>query len=187
MGRAESAYTLLVRCSDFANPILKPRKPLVFFIEGLFRVAIKKHKRFSNMGAVAKLLSAACFSLALRAITTEFSPPPLICSRKIKKSVFCFSCACGICVPFSLHYIPGTAFVPHTDSRYYIPLSLQTYTSAPHSFREILISISQATCIPFSHKPSPCISNGIFYFLRRVYPITINRLKAERKVITPNR
>lgn len=64
-------------------------------------------------------------------------------------------CACGKCIPFSLHYVLGAAFVPHTDSLYYIPLSLQTYTSAPHTFREILISIPQATYIPFSPKPFP--------------------------------
>jgi hypothetical protein len=33
-----------------ANPRIKPRKPLVFFIVGLFRAAIKKHKRFSKYG-----------------------------------------------------------------------------------------------------------------------------------------
>ncbi len=42
--------------------------------------------------------------------------------------------------------------VPHTDSRYYITLTLQSYTSAPRSLREILISIPQATFITFSHK-----------------------------------
>jgi hypothetical protein len=41
----------------------------VFFIEGLFRVAIKKStKGFQNMGTDVKLLAAACFCLALRAI-----------------------------------------------------------------------------------------------------------------------
>jgi len=50
----------------------------VFFIEGLSRVAIIKHKRFSNMGAVVKLLAAACFCIALRAITTRIPHHPLV-------------------------------------------------------------------------------------------------------------
>jgi hypothetical protein len=33
-----------------------PRKPIVIFIEGLFRVAMKITKGFQNMGAVVKLL-----------------------------------------------------------------------------------------------------------------------------------
>ena len=62
--------------------------------------------------------------------------------------------------------------------------------------REILISISQASFIPFSPNPFPTLSSPLlketgqgwgicFSFLRRVSPI--NRLKAERKVITPYR
>jgi hypothetical protein len=69
-----------------------------------------------------------------------------------------------------LHYVPGATFVPHTVSRYYITLSLQTYTSAPHSLREILISIPQATYIPFSHKLFSTHFQWYFYFLRSVYP-----------------
>jgi hypothetical protein len=42
-------------------------------------------------------------------------------------------------------------FVPRPNQHFISP-SLQTYTSAPHSFREILISIPQATFIPFSPK-----------------------------------
>ena len=60
-GRAASVLHLFgAMFRRTANPKLKPRKPLVFFIEGIFRVAIKKHKRFSNMGTDVKLLAAAC-------------------------------------------------------------------------------------------------------------------------------
>lgn len=122
------------------------------------------------------ILSNGIFTLAASGLPQNLhniSPPPFSSCRKIK-IVLIISCACGICVSFSLHYIPGTAFVPHTDSRYYIPLSLQTYTSAPHSFREILISIPQATYIPFSHKLFSTHFQRYFYFLRRVYPKRTN-------------
>jgi len=147
-----------------ANPAIKPRKPLVFFIEGIFRVAIIKHKRFSNMGTVAKLLYKKLVScLALRAITSRIPRHPIVVQKN--KNKYCvYPYACGICVPFSLHYVPGASFVPHTDSRYYITLSLQTYTSAPHNFREILISIPQATYIPFSHKLFPTHFQWCFLF-----------------------
>jgi|GEM_PF-4423859 len=61
--------------------------------------------------------------------------------------------------------IPATfvpvGFVPRPNQHFISP-SLQTFTSAPHSFREILISIPQATFIPFSHKPFP--SHFQWYF-----------------------
>lgn len=58
-----------------------------------------------------------------------FPHHPIVVQLIINSVVY--TCACGICVPFSLHYVPGAVFVPQTDSRYYITLSLQTYTSAP--------------------------------------------------------
>jgi hypothetical protein len=44
----------------YANPRVKPRKPLIIILEDLFRVAMKIIKGFQNMGAVVKLLPAAC-------------------------------------------------------------------------------------------------------------------------------
>ena len=45
-GRAVSNYTLSVRCSSFANPRIMPRKPLIGFIEDIFRVVMKTIKGF---------------------------------------------------------------------------------------------------------------------------------------------
>jgi len=49
-----------VSYSGYANLRVKPRKPLIIFIEGQFLVAMKTITGFQNMGTFVKLLSAAC-------------------------------------------------------------------------------------------------------------------------------
>jgi hypothetical protein len=82
-----------------ANPRIKPRKPLLIFIEGLFQVAMKIIKGFQNMGTDIKLLSAAC-SLFSTSCISSFAPPPYSCCRKQKHSVLIYPCACSIYIPF---------------------------------------------------------------------------------------
>ena|GEM_PF-3960093 len=68
-----------------ANTRIKPRKPLVFFIVGLFRVAFKKHKRFSEYGDRCQApLQAACKLFSTSCNNHKNSPPPYSSCRKIK-------------------------------------------------------------------------------------------------------
>jgi len=111
---------------------------------------------------------ASCFSTSCN---SSFSPPPFSCAEK-KHSGLVYPCACGICVPFRLHFVLGFLFVPHRETRHFILPSLQAFTSAPHSFGSLLPFHSASSINSVSHYPSifPRISSGIFYFLRRVSP-----------------
>lgn len=67
-------------------------------------------------------------------------------------------------------------------NQHYILSTLQAYTSAPHSLGEILISIPQATFIPFSPK---LFSNAnpmvYFIFCGEFAPIKIYKSNAIKK------
>jgi len=63
-------------------------------------------------------------------------------------------CACSMWFPFSLHYVPGAAFVPHADPWYCIALSFQSYASAPHSFGSLLPFHCTSSIKSVSHYPS---------------------------------
>ena len=118
-------------------------------------------KGFQNMGTVVKLLSKQLVSISALCAISSISPPPISCAvNKICRVDY--PCACGKCVPFRRHFVP-VGFVPQPNQHYILP-TLQAYTSAPHSLGEILISIPQATFIPFSPK---LFSNAIpmVYFI----------------------
>jgi len=51
---------------------------LFFLLKVNFGQQLKNTKGFQNMGTVVKLLTAACFDLALRAITTRIPHHPLV-------------------------------------------------------------------------------------------------------------
>jgi hypothetical protein len=113
------------------------------------------------MGTAVKLLSAACYLLSTPCNILNHSPPPISCAENKKCRVDC-TCACGKCVPFRRHSFRSVSYL--NPNQHYILPSLQAYTSAPHSLGEILISIPQATFIPFSPK---LFSNAIpmVYFI----------------------
>jgi hypothetical protein len=106
-------------------------------------------KGFQNMGTVVKLLFKQLVSFSALCAISSISPPPISCAEN-KICRVDFPCACGKCVPFRRHFVP-VGFVPQPNQHFILP-ALQAYTSAPHSLGEILISIPQATFIPFSPK-----------------------------------
>ncbi len=77
-------------------------------------------------------------------------------------------------------FVP-VGFVPQPNQHFILP-TLQAYTSAPHSLGEILISIPQATFIPFSPK---LFSNAnpmvYFIFCGEFAPIKIYKSNAIKK------
>ena len=110
---------------------------------------------------------------------TTISPPPISCAQ-IKICRVDYPCACGKCVPFRLHYVM-VSFVPQPNQHFILP-TLQAYTSAPHSLGVILISIPQATFIPFSPKlfsnANPLvyfISCGVFAPIKNYKSIAIKK------------
>ena len=131
------------------------------------------------MGTAVKLLSAACYLLSTPCNILNHSPPPISCAENKKCRVDC-TCACGKCVPLQLHFVP-VGFVPQPNQHFILP-TLQAYTSAPHSLGEILISIPQATFIPFSPK---LFSNAnpmvYFIFCGEFAPIKIYKSNAIKK------
>jgi len=107
---------------------------------------------FQNMGTDVKLLSAAC-KLFSTSCNSSFSPPPISCAEN-KNIPGCYPCACGICIPFRLHFVLGFLFVPHRETRHFILPSLQAFTSAPHSFGSLLPFHFASSINSVSHYPS---------------------------------
>ena len=136
-------------------------------------------KGFQNMGTVVKLLSKQLVSNSALCAISSISPPPISCAvNKICRVDY--PCACGKCVPFQLHFVL-VGFVPQPNQHFILP-TLQAYTSAPHSLGEILISIPQATFIPFSPKlfsnANPMvyfISCGVFAPIKNYKSIAIKK------------
>ena len=71
----------------------------------------------------------SCF--ALRAFP-HFPHHPLVVQKINICRVDC-PCACGKCVSFRLHFVPGSAVVPPLTLHFILP-TLQAYTSAPLGF-----------------------------------------------------
>ena len=93
----------------------------------------------------------------------KISPPPISCAENKKHVVICLPCACSIWFPFSLHSVPGAAFVPRADPWYFITLSFQSYTSAPRGFGKYSFPFRKLHSLAFSPSLFPRISNGMFF------------------------
>ena len=158
--------------SGYANPTIKPRKPHVIFIEGLFQVAMKIIKGFQNMGTYIKLLSAAC-SLFSTSCISSFTPPPCNCSRKQKHSVFIYPCACGIYIPFKP--IPFQELRSFLTSNPYISFHFHFMYAPQHRTASVVsfLSIPQAPFIQSvtTQAISQRISSGMFLFSTTSYPL----------------
>lgn len=136
-------------------------------------------KGFQNMGTEVKLLSKQLVSISALCAISSISPPPISCAvNKICRVDY--SCACGKCVPFRRHSFRSVSYL--NPNQHFILPTLQAYTSAPHSLGEILISIPQATFIPFSPK---LFSNAnpmvYFIFCGEFAPIKIYKSNAIKK------
>ena len=122
------------------------------------------------MGTEVKLLSAACYLLSTTCNILNHSPPPISCAEnKICRVVY--HCACGKCVPFRLHSVL-VGFVPQPNQHFILP-TLQAYTSAPHGLGKYSFPFRKLHSFRFPQALFLRISNGIFYYLQRVYPDNI--------------
>ena len=136
-------------------------------------------KGFQNMGTEVKLLSKQLASISALCAISSISPPPISCAvHKICRVDY--SCACGKCVPFRRHSFRSVSYL--NPNQHYILPALQAYTSTSHSLGEILISIPQATFIPFSPKlfsnANPMvyfISCGVFAPIKNYKSIAIKK------------
>lgn len=123
----------------------------------------------------------------------NISPPPISCAENKKHVVICLS----MCLQYMISiFAPFRSKSCVRSSRQPMILhctSFQSYTSAPHGFGILALDylLVQVVLFPFRGQglfPKPfsrAFPMVCFSFLQRVCPI--NRLKAERKVITPNR
>ena len=149
-----------------ANPRIMPRKPLVFFIEGLFRAAITKTQKVFKYGVRCQAPYSSLLLYSTSCNNHKNSPPPDSSCRKIKKSVLCFSCACGKCVPFRFHFVPAScSFLtakPYTALLLHYKHTPQLRTASVVSF--LFHSASSINSV--SHYPSHFqrISIGVFLF-----------------------
>ena len=113
---------------------------------------------------------ASC--MALRAFS--HSPPPYSCRRKQKHSVLIYPCALRYIHYIQAHCIPGTTFVPHFAPFHFILLSFHVYTSAPHSFGNLLPFHSAHSIHAVSHYPSyfpTHFQRSVFIFCNELTPI----------------
>ena len=99
-------------------------------------------------------------------------PQPPISSAEINIFRVLWQCACGTCVPFQLHFVPGSAVVPPLTLHFILP-TLQAYTSAPHGlgkysfpFRKLIHSVFPK---PFSNA-FPAV---YIYFCDELAPIRL--------------
>ena len=159
-----------------------PRKPLVFFIVGLFRVSIKTTKGFP-MGTVAtkhfgipgvcdephshtKML---CESIWFK--TSIFPHRPIVVQKIKTYRVDLYICLRSVhsFQPITLQELRSFLTPnPYISFRFLFMLSPQHSTASVVSF----LSIPQAPLIQSVTTQAlfPRISSGIFYFLRRVSP-----------------
>ena len=144
-----------------------PRKPLVIFIEGLFRVAMKITKGFQNVGAVVKLLFKQLESYSALRAFPHFPHHPLVVAVTSGNRLLSHALAVGAFVPAPLrsgNYVRTSLRTPTLHFA-----CIRASTSAPRG-----ISISLLTpYIPF-HQSYPCHFPTHFQrlpsFLRRVSP-----------------
>jgi hypothetical protein len=121
------------------NPRIKPRKPLVIFIEGQFREAMKITKGFQNMGTDVKLLFKQLESYsALRAISTRIPHHPLVVAVISGKRFLLHALAVGAFIPAPLrsgNYVRTSLRIP-TLHYACIPAS----TSAPRGISILFLT-----------------------------------------------
>ena len=144
-----------------------PRKPLVIFMEGLFREAMKITKGFQNMGTDVKLLFKQFESYSALRAFPHFPHRPLVVAVISGNRLLLHALAVGAFIPAPLRFGNYVRSSLRTPTLHYacIPAS----TSAPRS-----ISIPLLTpYIPFPQS-YPCHFPTHFQrlpsFLRRVSP-----------------
>lgn len=147
-----------------------PRKPLVIFIEGLFREAMKITKVFQNMGTVVKLLFKQLESYsALRAISSRIPHHPLVVAVISGKRFLLHALAVGAFIPAPLRSGNYVRTSLRTPTLHYA--CIHASTSAPRGISSSILSLH----ILRSFSPYPCHFPTHFQrlpsFLRRVYPI----------------
>lgn len=135
-----------------------PRKPLVIFIEGLFREAMKITKGFQNMGTDVKLLFKQLVSyLALRAFP-HFPHRPLAVAVISGNRLLFHVLAVGTFIPAPLLRELRSYLTPNP----YAPLCLHSciHLSTPrhkYSFTHSIYSVPSVIPMPFSH-PFPAVA-----------------------------
>jgi hypothetical protein len=111
------------------------------------------------MGTVVKLLAAACFSIALRAITTRIPHHPTVVAVQSGNRVD-FSCACGRCIHFgSITLRELRSYLtpnPYATFRLYLSIHLST-ARHKYSFSHSIYSILSVIPMPSSH-PFPAVA-----------------------------
>ena len=80
------------------------------------------------------------------------------------------SCACGICIPFQLHFVPGSAVVPPLTLHFISP-TLQAYTSAPHGFGKYSFPFRKLIHSVFPKPFSNALPAVYIYFCDELAPI----------------
>ena len=145
-----------------------PRKPLVIFIEGLFREALKITKGFLNMGTVVKLLFKQLESRSALRAFPHFPHRPLVVAVISGNRLLFHALAVGEFIPAPLRSGNYVRTSLRTPTLHYS--CIRASTSAPHGISSsilslhILRSFSHYTChfpTHFQRLPS---------FLRRVSP-----------------
>ena len=134
-----------------------PRKPLVIFIEGLFRVAMKITKGFQNVGAVVKLLFKQLESYSALRAFPHFPHHPLVVAVTSGNRLLFHALAVNAFITAPLRFGNYVRASLRTPTLHYAFISATT--SAPHG-----ISIPFLTpYIPFPQS-YPChfppISSG---------------------------
>jgi hypothetical protein len=143
-----------------------PRKPLVIFIEGLFRVAMKITKGFQNMGTDVKLLFKQLVSYsALRAISS-ISPPPISCAENKICQLIVHVLAVNA---FHFVSIRSGRFRTSTEPTLHFAYIASIHLITPR-LREILISISQAHSFVFPNPFSNAFPAVHIYFCDELAP-----------------
>ena len=106
----------------------------------------KETKRLSGRAVGLLHLIGECLGYRQYKKATIRPHHPLVV-QKINIFRVLWSCACVICIPFQLHFVPGSAVVPPLTLHFILP-TLQAYTSAPHGlgkysfpFRKLIHSV----------------------------------------------
>ena len=107
-----------------------PRKPLVIFIESLFRVAMKITKGFQNMGTVVKLLFKQLVSRSALRAFSHFPHRPLVVAVISGNRLLLHALAVGAFIPAPLRFGNYVRSSLRTPTLHYA--CIRASTSAPH-------------------------------------------------------
>jgi hypothetical protein len=102
------------------------------------------------------------------------TPPPI---SRAEKNIFrvLWPCACGICIPFQLHFVPGSAVVPPLTLHFILP-AFQAYTSAPHGFGKYSFPFRKLMHSVFPKPFSNALPTVYIFFCVEFAPINLKKV-----------